>query len=290
MNNQINQKNQRATRPDKAIFKAMISAFFIFFSLPAFYWAYYNYGEYQRTTAFVQNLRESSEQFLTPNEREERKNRIAINSSRADRFNLEMILSGAGGLVLFGISLLLFRGAFKARKNKQSPQFEPIDWRAIPLPTERVEVRQKRFYHVLFAFLIIFFGGLTLLNFTQTMFSKFSTTSDIIVKGILFNGFCLLIILAISILIIRAKRKAVRLFDASGITLGYGRHFPWSEFQGVITQIDVNQRTRNRYVWRIELACADGEAAWIIPNRVKNIDDVMNFINSLPGTRLKIRA
>lgn len=288
MNNQNNLPITRADRPNRTIFLAMMGAFFLCFSIAPAYWAYYNYGEYQRATAFVQNLRESSEQFLTPNEREERKNRIALNSSMADRYKLEMILSGAGGLVLFVASLLLFRNALKAHSNKQSPQFETIDWSATPMPSQRVELRYKRIYDVLFAFIIIFFGGLTLLNFTQTVFSKFSTTREIISKG-LFNGFCLLVVFAISILIIRAKRKAVHLFDSSGITRGDGRHFTWNEFQGVITQIDVNQLSRNRYVWRIELACADGESAWIIPNRVKNIGEVMNFINSLPGTRLKIR-
>lgn len=290
MSKAINRIIERSERPDKALFIAMMGAFFLCLSVAPAYWAYYNYGENQRATAFVQNLRKSSDQSLTPNEREERKNRIALNSSMADRYKLEMILSGAGGLVLFVFSLLLFRSALKARSKKQSPQFETIDWRSTPMPAQRVEVRYKRIYDVLFAFIIIFFGGLTLLNFTQTLLSKFSTTSDILVKGILFNGFCLLIIFAISILMIRAKRKAVLLFDVSGITRSDGRHFAWNEFQGVITQIDVNQLSRNRYVWRIELACADGERAWIIPNRVKNIGEVMNFISSLPGKRLKIRA
>lgn len=100
----------------------------------------------------------------------------------------------------------------------------------------------------------------------------------------------LLTVAAFSFLMIRAKRKSVRLFNAFGITRGDGRLFPWSDFQGVITQIDVNRRTTNRYVWRIELACAAGESAWIIPNRVKNIGEVENFISSLPGVHLKIRA
>jgi hypothetical protein len=287
MNNKIKPKINRAEHPDKAAFRAFIGAFLLIACIPLANWAYYNYGEYQHTTAFVQKLRESSEQFLTPNEREERKNRIAIDSSRARRYRLEMILSGAGGLVLFGISLLLFRGALKARKNKQSPQFEPIDWRATPIPSERVEVRQKRFYDVLFAFFIIFFGGLALLNFILTVRSQFSTTSDIVVKGVLFSGFCLLLLAFMSFLIIRAKRKAVRLFDVSGVTRGDGRHFPWNEFQGVVTRIDINLRTWQKYVWRIELAFAGGEKAWIIPNRIKNAGEVFTYVAALPRTVLK---
>ncbi len=63
MENQVNQKPKRAERPDKAIFHGMVSVFFIFFSLPAFYWAFYNYGEYNRTTTFVQELRADNKNF-----------------------------------------------------------------------------------------------------------------------------------------------------------------------------------------------------------------------------------
>ena len=79
MNNQINQKPIRATRPDRAMFFAMIGAFFILFSLPAFYWAVYNYGEYNRTNTFVENLQKIIRHAnATPTERQEQGERISV--------------------------------------------------------------------------------------------------------------------------------------------------------------------------------------------------------------------
>ncbi len=40
-------------------------------------------------------------------------------------------------------------------------------------------------------------------------------------------------------------------------------------------------------VWRIELAFGGGEAAWIIPNRTKNAEEVFNFVAALPRAYLK---
>jgi len=96
-----------------------------------------------------------------------------------------------------------------------------------------------------------------------------------------------LFLLAVCYLLIKANRQAAHLFDASGITRGDGRHFAWNEFQGVVTRIDINLRTRRKYVWRIELAFASGEKAWIIPNRIKNSEEVFNFVAALPRAYLK---
>lgn len=79
-----NIKKLAPTRPDKTIFFVMMGVFFVFFSLPAFYWANYNYGEYSRTADFVQELREKPTANLTPNDKKELDNRISINSSRIE--------------------------------------------------------------------------------------------------------------------------------------------------------------------------------------------------------------
>ncbi len=264
-----------AERPDKSLFMTMMGVIFLLFAVAAAYWAFYNFGEYRRTTAFVSELQTSSEQFLTPNEREERKNRISINSSMANRYRLEMFLSAAGGFVLFGIALLLFRKTLKARKIK--PQYELIDWRTIPMPTSRIEVRQKRIYDVLFAFVVIFFGGMILLVLLTNGIRNVSVILTVLILAFL-SVFCFLLL--------RAKRQRVRFFDASGITRGDGRHFAWNEFCGVVTRIDINY-AREKYVWRIELAFANGEAAWIIPNRIKNAEEVFNYVAALPRALLK---
>lgn len=286
MNNQINQKPIRAEQPDKAMFYAMMGAFFIFFSLPAFYWAIYNYGEYSRTTEFVQELREKPAANLTPNEKKEIESRISINSSMVDRYRLEMFLSGAGGLVLFGIALMFFRAAFRARKRKN--YYEEIDWRTTLMPTARLEVRFAYFQNILLIGLIAFFGLLIAFNLYQTLTSPFSSGNEIIVKGGL-SLFVVALCLFLVFLMIRAKRRAVCIFDASGITRGDGRHFYWAEFCGVVTQTARN-RFGKSYVWRTELAFSGGETAWIIPPRIKNAPEVFAYIAQFPPAKLKTVA
>ena len=86
---------------------------------------------------------------------------------------------------------------------------------------------------------------------------------------------------------IRARRNAARSIDNSGITRGDGRHFSWNDFCGVVSQTAFNRRTQRKYVWRVELAFENGETAWLIPNRIKNYDEVFNYIANLPTATLK---
>ena len=280
-----NRKPIRATRPDRAMFFVMIGAFFILFSLPAFYWAFYNYGEYSRTTAFVEDLQKKSDTDLTPTERQERSQRISFSNSRATRYLLEMGLSGAGGLILSGIALLLLTKALRARKRKNI--YEKIDPRSITLPTECIAVRYKIFYDVLFGLIFLFFGGMLLLIFYQNFTSRFITFENAVIRSLIF-GFPIILILAIiSFLMIRTRRNAVRLIDKSGITCGDGRHFGWSEFCGVISQKALNRSTQRKYIWRVELAFENGETAWLIPNRIKNYEEVFAYLTQLPSAQLK---
>lgn len=260
----------------------MMGIFFLLFSIAPAYWANYNYGESNRTKELLRRWSQQPE--LMPKD-SYGGNPFAIQTSRLERYKLEMLLSGAGGLLLLGIASLFFVKSFRARKIK--PHYELIDWRKFPMPTQRIEVRQKRLYDLLFAFIVIFFGGLIMLNFAQIVLGKFSTTQDIIIKGFLFNGLCLGLILFITYLTIRAKRKSARFFDASGVLRGDNRHFSWNEFCGVVTRIDINFRRQRKYVWRIELAFADGEAAWIIPQRIKNAEEVFQYLAALPPANLE---
>lgn len=200
--------------------------------------------------------------------------------SDTERGNLEGAICSAVSLLFLVNALRLFVGAFSARGIK--PQYEPLERRAILMPTRRVEVKFKRFYDVLFALVAVFFFGMSLLFFYQTFDSQFKSSSGAIIKGVLFPAAMLLILLGIVFLQLRAKRRAVRLFDASGITRGDGQRFSWDQFRGVVTRLDFNFQTQRRYVWRVELAFAGGEAAWIIPNRIKNQEEVFAYLAALP--------
>ena len=154
------------------------------------------------------------------------------------------------------------------------------------MPTPPLNVVYKGIYDVLFAQIFFFFGGMLLLILYQNFTSKFIKPTDAIIRSLMFAVPILLLLSVIFYLMIRAKRNAVKVFDASGITRGDGRQFSWNEFCGVVTRIDINY-ARQKYVWRIELAFANGESAWIIPNRIKNADEVFNFVAALPQAFLR---
>jgi hypothetical protein len=274
MSEQIKPKINRAERPDKAAFRTFIGAFLLIACIPFAVWSYWNYADYQQTTDGIRYLREHPEPI--PTNRKEQEDIIARRTSMANRHRLEAILSGAGSLILLGGAIFLFTLAVKARRIK--PQFASIDWRSIPLPTRRVEVQYKRIYDILFVFIILFFVGMMTLFFLANGLRLTSAIMLFLITSSL---------LPFVFLITRAKRQAARLFDASGITRGDGRQFAWNEFQGVITRIDINLTTRQKYVWRIELAFANGEKAWIIPNRIKNAGEVFTYVAALPRTVLK---
>lgn len=285
MNNQIHQQPKRAERPDRAMYFAMMGVFFILFSLPAFYWAFHNYGQYNKTNAFVQDLRKTSDANITPTERQERNERISFSNSRADRFLLEIALSSAGGLILLGIALLLLVKALRARKKRDF--YENVDLQTITLPNAPIKVRYKIIYDVLLLVVVVFLGGLLLLILYQNFTSQSFTFGYAVIRSLIFVVPILLIFSLISFLLFRGKRNAIRLIDNSGITRGDKKFFAWSEFCGVITQVDLNQLTQRKYVWRIELAFENGETAWLIPHRVKNYQEVFNCLAVLPRAVLK---
>ena len=276
--NDANSNIERPAPPDKALFMTMMGAMILFLAVAPAYWAFYNYDRYNSSTAFVRELKEKTEQLLTPKEIEERKNHINSVSSEADRYELEGILSSAGAGVLFVIALLFFRKALKSRGVK--PHYAPLDWRTVSIPKQRVEVKFTGYQNILLSGLILFLGGLSLLAFIQTLRSQFSSMREIIIKG----GFTLSVFVVLFILwflATRAKRRAVRAFDRDGITRGDGKHFAWNEFRGVVTQTTRNRYGKN-YIWREELAFDDGEEAWIIPQRVENYAEVSAYVETLP--------
>jgi hypothetical protein len=162
-------------------------------------------------------------------------------------------------------------------QSNAKSKYKNIDGRTIKLPSQSIKVQYKRLQDVLLAFLFVLFGGISLLLLFGSKFRM---------ANLLIAFFCLSILFVISFLALRAKRKAARAFDASGITRGDGRHFSWQEFQGVVRRTARNRLGRE-YIWRFELVFADGEKAWIIPQRIKNFQEVFAFIESLPAAIIK---
>jgi hypothetical protein len=277
MNPQRKENITRAERPDKALFYAMMGGFFILFSLPAFYWANYSYENYSRTVAVERQLREAPEALLTPNQLTEKKNRIALNASRAGRYKLEMILSGTGGLLLSCVSLLLWRKAWRIRHHKNL--YPIIESRQIAKPLAPIEVQYSNAPKALFIGVAGFFVLTGSLISFQALNSQSTSLQEIIAKGA-FAMFILTILVLTFFLLLRAQRQAVQVIDMDGVTRGDGRRLNWTEFCGVLTQTARN-RFGKTYVWREELIFANGEAAWLIPQLINNREEVFNYIAQL---------
>lgn len=280
----MNDINKTSTmRPDNPIFFVMMGMFFFFFAIAPAYWAFYNFGEYRIIADLISQIEEKFKESPTPEAGQEYSERTTFLTSRAERYKLEMFLSGGGAIFLFGASALFFVKALNSRGNKIL--FEAIDLQTIPLPKAKIEVKDTYVQTVLFVIVITFFSLMSIFIFYQTLTSPFSTSREIIIKGS-FSVFLFAIVLFFGFLQIRAVRNSLKIIDSSGVTRGDGKHFSWTQFHGVVTQTALN-RFMKRYIWREELAFSDGETVWIIPQRIKNYNEVSNFISQLPKAVLK---
>ncbi len=187
----------------------------------------------------------------------------------------QKIFWGAVICIFIGAATWLFIRTFKIYRHEQlnKPQYAPIDWQMIAKPTGRIQVRSYRFPAIALTILIVFFGG-------ATWIALFGSR-EIRLTNLVSTAFSLSIIFVNGFLFFRAKRKSVRIFDENGIERGDGRRFSWDEFRGVVIRTG-NTPYGLRGVWRTELAFTGGEKAWIIPNRVKNYDEIFGYISRLP--------
>lgn len=273
-------KKPNAAPPDKPLFLAIMGVFFLIFSLAPAYWAFYNKGRSEQTQKIIQLWSQHPEAIprdafaIDP---------LIFQKSMQKRYNLEMKVSGASALILLGIALLFFKKAQQSRSHKAV--YDDIDWRVHAMPTAPLKVEVTTHQDKLIFALIAGFVLLAALILYQTLTSRFSSPREVAVK-MAFSVFLLLLLFPIFYLIRRAKRRLVASFDATGVTRGDGRHFSWAECQGVVTRTAPN-RFFMIYVWRKELVFWNGEEAWIIPQRIKNYNEVCDYLAALPPATLK---
>ncbi len=266
-------------RPDNSLFMAMMGVFFILFSLPAFYWSYYNFGEYRQTTHLIEGIRRNAEKSAAPDAGQESSERIRYLAPSANRYRLEMFGSGVAGLVLLGISGLFFRKFLAMRGRKTI--YAPLDPRTISPPGAPIEIRYRKLHSTLTVAVIVFFGLAVLFIIYQNFTNPFLNTENAVIRSLIFAVPSGLFIAIFSFLQIRARRNALKIIDATGFTRGDGRHFAWTEFRGAITLMARN-RLGKTYVWRTELVFADGESAWLIAPRIHNYEEVFGYVDGLP--------
>ncbi len=167
-------------------------------------------------------------------------------------------------------------------KNRNAqPEFAVIDWQGFSKPLHPLEVSYSRVQDVALGVLVVILGGPMLIILT----SRHLRLASFVVVA--FNT---LILFTVLFLRIRAKRKAVRRFDAEGIVRGDGRRFGWKDFRGVVNRTRRRTPSGPELLWRAELVFADGETAWLIPQQVKNSAEVFAYLRTLPQAREKSRG
>ncbi len=275
MNEAEKLKKTRTERPDKAAFSALIGTFLLIAGVCFCVWAFWTFQQFRHASDYAEYLQKN------PNVLSSSKNNqneiIRSNQNSADHDRLEALWTGAVGLILFSGAAFLFIRAVTIYRRIKNVEYEEIDWRSLYQPTHQIKVLYRRTFNAAAIVFYVFFGGLTLLVVL---------TNGIRNISIFIVSINILIIFTLSYLLTKAKRKSIKLIDASGITRGDGRHFLWSDFRGAIKRTG-RSRYGGTYNWRTELVFANGGVVWVIPQRIKNYDEVFRFIDALPQAILK---
>ncbi len=144
--------------------------------------------------------------------------------------------------------------------------------RMIPQLDYRIEVVYRRGANVPMILILLF------LSIFITIPILASSIRNALYLAIFFNV-CFVGFLAA--FIFYRKRQLARSFDSSGATRGDGRFFAWSNFRGTVTRWS-SSRSMGKTIWRIELYFVGGQI-WISPGTMKNGEEVLDFVKSLPA-------
>ncbi len=145
------------------------------------------------------------------------------------------------------------------------------------LKTGTITVLYKRTHEIAAVFLYIFLGGLVLL---------LVSTNGLKTPGV-FIALANILILAVIVYIrATAKKRSVKSFDAEGASTLNGQQISWSDFRGRVLRTAKNHYGVE-YTWRIELIFTENRKLWILPNRLKNYNEIISFVNTLPTANIK---
>ena len=83
-------------------------------------------------------------------------------------------------------------------------------------------------------------------------------------------------------LVLRGYSKSIKSFTDEGLTRNDGKQLAWTNLSRVVNQIRLNPGTNRKQLWRTEIQFSDGAAAWLIPSKIVNLQEVTAFVNNLP--------
>jgi hypothetical protein len=199
------------------------------------------------------------------------------------------LLHGTGSLILVagGAALFIFSGGREKRGGASDAQLIqdltslglPSTWASVALANP-VAVQYRMFQKILTAFVVVFFGGLTILLIVANGFS--AVVLLLLVLNVLF-------LLTFVLIMRRARQKAAFVFDQEGVIRGDNQKFSWNDIKSVDYLMAIKKGGAREYLWRIELIFANGDA-WLIPLRVKNLAEIKDLVSSIPTVHQKRRA
>jgi hypothetical protein len=88
----------------------------------------------------------------------------------------------------------------------------------------------------------------------------------------------------------RAYVKSVKYFSDEGLVLNDGRSFAWADLSRVVDRIRLNRITGLKFIWRTEIHFKNGEAAWLLPTKINNFNEVYKLVGSLPCEHAEVRV
>ena len=114
-----------------------------------------------------------------------------------------------------------------------------------------------------------------------------AVSSDSMIVPLIIGLLCFGFYAAVLRLFIKGYRKSVRHFTGDGLTRNDGRKLAWTELIRVINRTAHNPRTNRLVLRRCEIHFNNGEEAWILPPKVANFQEVIEYADKLPCEHLE---
>lgn len=148
-----------------------------------------------------------------------------------------------------------------------------------------LEVKTSKLPFVLIGLLGLFFIPSGVWNLITAASNGFKTVP-------LFIGLMSLTIFGLVLwLVLRAHFKSVKYFTETGLMRNDKRTFEWANLNRVVNQTRINPRLGSaKFLWRTEIQFKDGESVWLIPTKIKNLREVLDFVNTLPCEHVEVRV
>jgi hypothetical protein len=147
----------------------------------------------------------------------------------------------------------------------------------------RLEVKLSKLPLILAILLGLFFVPVGLMSVIKGIVRGF----EVVPLG---TGFMLLICFgAVIWLVRRGQVRSVKYFSDEGLERNDGRRFSWADLNRVVDQVRIRPGGM-KIIWRTEIQFKNGESAWLIPPKVSNYAEVVEYVRRLRCEHTEVNA